>query len=235
MSSKNKISYKEKIYYCSQKKWRFSHKMQGLFAYGKGFNKRSNYLKKIYLINKIKFQNDDSVLDIGANNGDFYLCFNENINYYGIEPSPIVFSNLKYNINNQNLINKGCWKASGEKIEFYVKDEFGDSSFIPIENFSNKIIVDTITIDEIIDKISKPIKLIKLEAEGAEPEVLQGLKKNLPRVEFITVDCGFERGLNQKSTISECSNYLISNNFEMIDFGFPRIVALYKNKNFNKD
>ena len=47
--------------------------------------------------------------------------------------------------------------------------------------------------------------LLKVEAEGAEPEVLQGLKKNLSRVEFITVDCGFERGLNQKSTISVTS------------------------------
>ena len=153
----------------------------------------------------------------------------------GIEPSPEVFTNLEYNINNQTLINKSCWKESGEKIEFYLKDEFGDSSLIPIENFSKKIIVETITLDEIIGKIEKPIKLIKLEAEGAEPEVLFGLKNKINFVEYITIDCGFERGINQTSTITQCSNYLISNNFEMVDFGFPRLVALYKNKNFNKD
>ena len=72
-------------------------------------------------------------------------------------------------------------------------------------------------------------KLIKLEAEGFEPEILKGLKKHLNSVEYITIDCGFERGKNQESTIAECSNYLIKNNFKMIDFGYPRIVALFKN------
>ena len=60
-------------------------KLQGLFAYGKGFKKRINNLK-IYLIDDIKFQNNDLIIDVGANNGDFFLCFDEDINYYGIEP-----------------------------------------------------------------------------------------------------------------------------------------------------
>ena len=235
MNSKNRVFYKEEVYYCDTKNWRFSHKLQGLFAYGKGFKKRIDNLKKIYLIDEIKFKKNDFIIDVGANNGDFFLCFDEDINYCGIEPSPEVFSNLEYNVKKQNLINKGCWKESGKKIEFYLKDEFGDSSFIPIDNFSKKIIIDTITLDDVISQVNKPIKLIKLEAEGAEPEVLFGLKNKINLVEYITIDCGFERGINQASTITQCSNYLISNNFEMINFGFPRLVALYKNKNFNKD
>ena len=47
--------------------------------------------------------------------------------------------------------------------------------------------------------------------------------------DYITIDCGFERGINQESTIAECSNYLIKNNFKMIDFNAPRIVTLFKN------
>ena len=65
--------------------------------------------------------------------------------------------------------------------------------------------------------------------------MLFGLKNKINLVEYITIDCGFERGISQTSTIAQCSNYLISNNFEMINFGFPRLVALYKNKNLNKD
>ena len=72
--------------------------------------------------------------------------------------------------------------------------------------------------------------MIKLESEGAEPEILEGLKKNLSLVKYITIDCGFERGEDQKSTIAECCNYLLSNNFEFTNFGYPRIVALFKNK-----
>ena len=76
------------------------------------------------------------------------------------------------------------------------------------------------------------IKLLKVEAEGYEPEILQGLKKYINDVEYITIDCGFERGIKMESTIAECSNYLIQNNFKMINFGFPRLVALYKNSNY---
>ena len=36
-------------------------------------------------------------------------------------------------------------------------------------------------------------------------------------MEYITIDCGFRRGVKQESTIAECSNYLIKNNFKMID------------------
>ena len=70
-----------------------------------------------------------------------------------------------------------------------------------------------------------------VEAEGFEPEILNGLKKYISYVEYITVDCGFERGIKQSSTIAECSNYLISRNFKMIDFDSSRIVCLFKNLN----
>ena len=91
--------------------------------------------------------------------------------------------------------------------------------------------IETTTLDKEIDKIQQRIKLIKLEAEGFEPEILQGLKKYLNYVEYITIDCGFERGVKQESTIAECANYLIKNNFKMIDFSLPRVVTLFKNLN----
>ena len=70
--------------------------------------------------------------------------------------------------------------------------------------------VETISLDDLIDTIGKDIKLIKIEAEGAEPEVLEGLDKNISKVNYITIDAGFER--NGKSTISECIHYLLSRN-----------------------
>ena len=161
--------------------------------------------------------------------------FWKKIEYHGFEPSPVVFSNLKYNIKNQNLYNLGVSNVEGKNIDFFLSDESGDSSILPINNYTNKITIETITLDNIIHKIQKKIKLIKVEAEGYEPEILQGLKKNINEVEYITVDCGFERGINMESTIAECSNYLIQNNFRMINFGFPRLVALYKNLNYQKN
>lgn len=229
--SPNRIYFKENYYYNTEVNWRFYHKKQGLYAYGGGFKKRKNELLSIYLIKNLEFKDDDIIIDVGANNGDFYLCFDKKIKYYGYEPSPIVFSNLQYNVKNQNLYNLGVSNSEGNKIDFYLNDEFGDSSILPINNYTKKISIETTTLDKEIDKIQQRIKLIKLEAEGFEPEILQGLKKYLNYVEYITIDCGFERGIKQESTIAECSNYLIKNNFKMIDFFFvaPRIVTLFKN------
>lgn len=228
--SPNKIYCKENYYYNTEIDWRFYHCKQGLYAYGKGFKKRKNELLSTYLIKNLEFEDDDVVIDIGANNGDFYLCFDKRIKYYGYEPSPVVFSNLEYNIKNQNLYNIGLSNSADNKIDFYLKDEFGDSSILPINDYTKKISIETTTLDKEIDKIKQKIKLIKLEAEGYEPEILQGLKKHLNSVQYITIDCGFERGIKQESTIVACSNFLLKNNFEMIDFGFPRIVTLFKNK-----
>ena len=233
--STNRIFIKENFYYNTERDWRFFNKRQGLYAYGNGFKKRKDELLSSYLIKNLEFNDKDNVIDIGANNGDFYLCFEKKIEYHGFEPSPVVFSNLKYNIKNQNLYNLGVSNVEGKNIDFFLSDESGDSSILPINNYTNKITIETITLDNIIHKIQKKIKLIKVEAEGYEPEILQGLKKNINEVEYITVDCGFERGINMESTIAECSNYLIQNNFRMINFGFPRLVALYKNLNYQKN
>ena len=227
--SPNKIYFKKNYYYNTEVDWRFYHKQQGLYAYGNGFKKRKKELLSSYLIKNLEFKDDDIVIDIGANNGDFYLCFDKKIKYYAYEPSPKVFSNLEYNIKNQNLYNLGVSNFESNKIDFYLSDESGDSSIIPINNYTKKITIETTTLDKEIDKIQKKIKIIKVEAEGFEPEILQGLKKYLKYVEYITIDCGFERGIEQKSTIVECSNYLIKNNFKMIDFNAPRIVTLFKN------
>ena len=228
--SPNRIFFEKNYYYNTEIKWRFHHRKQGLYAYGKGFKKRKNELLSTYLIKNLEFEDDDVVIDIGANNGDFYLCFDKKIKYFAYEPSPLVFSNLEYNIKNQNLFNKGLSNSADNKIDFYLKDEFGDSSILPINDYTKKISIETTTLDKEIDKIQQKIKLIKLEAEGFEPEILQGLKKNLNSVQYITIDCGFERGIKQESTLTECSNYLLNNNFEMIDFGSPRIVTLFKFK-----
>ena len=233
--SPNRIYFKENYFYNKEVDWRFNsnHRIRGWINYGNGFEKRKNQLSSEYLIKNLEFKNDDIIIDVGANNGDFYLCFDEKIKYYAYEPSPVVFSDLEYNIKNQNLYNLGVSNSEDSHVEFYLKDEFGDSSILPINNYTKKITIKITTLDKEIEKIQQKIKLIKLEAEGFEPEILQGLRKYLNYVEYITIDCGFERGIKHESTIAECSNYLIKNNFKMIDFGKSRLVTLFKNLEYN--
>lgn len=232
--TKNRIFIRDNFYFNTEIDWRFFHKKQRYYAYNKGFAKRREELLTSYLIKNLEFKEDDVIIDIGANNGDFYLCFDKKIKYYAYEPSPIVFSNLKYNIKNQNLYNLAVSNIENKNLDFFLSDEFGDSSLLQPKNFNKKIVIESTTLDLIINKIKKKIKLIKIEAEGSEPEILTGLRKYIDQVEYITIDCGFERGVKQESTIVECANYLMNNKFKMINFGAPRIVTLYKNINFQK-
>ena len=86
--------------------------------------------------------------------------------------------------------------------------------------------------DSFFDK-TKKIKLLKLEAEGAEPEALAGCEKLLKNIEYISADLGFERGANEESTIEDVTNFLLSRNFRLVKFELPRVVALFVNKDMD--
>ena len=79
----------------------------------------------------------------------------------------------------------------------------------------------------------KKIKLLKLEAEGAEPEILQGANLILPNIEYVVVDVGAERRLKYETTLVNTVNFLIKNNFDLVKLGVPRLMCLFKNKSFN--
>ena len=81
--------------------------------------------------------------------------------------------------------------------------------------------------------ISEPVKLLKIEAEGAEPEALLGCSQLLSKIEYISADLGFERGVLQESTLAPVTNYLLQNGFELLTVGYPRVVALFKRRSIS--
>ena len=212
------------------KKLIFSEKVTNYYSYAGGISNRGDYLGMTYLLSNIEFRNGDTVIDCGANVGDLHLYFwksNIDIDYIGIEPSPVEFMHLKLNVPLGTFFNLGLWDSNSE-IEFFVSSSKADSSFVQPSSFTEKITIPAKRLDSLI--ASTPIKLLKLEAEGAEFEAIQGAENLLRNIEFITADLGEES--NGKSTLPSVVNYLISKNFEVIDFGFHRTVVLFKNKNF---
>ena len=85
LNSNIKISFKDGFYYIKNMRWRFYHRKAGVYFYQLGMKRRINKLRKNYLIDNLKFNADDVIIDCGANNGDFILCFDKNIKYYGID------------------------------------------------------------------------------------------------------------------------------------------------------
>ena len=92
------------------------------------------------------------------------------------------------------------------------------------------ITVPTLRLDDLFDRYGlDQIKLFKLEAEGAEPEILLGATRALPNIEFISADLGPERGLTQESTVIPVCNHLFKLGFELVSLYQKRQVFLFRN------
>lgn len=206
----------------------FRAQKQGFMAYKKGLKYRADDLANSYFLNEINFMPGDVVLDCGANVGDFFLYFYLNdlqVEYVGFEPSPKEFSCLRRNITQGRVNNIALWSEPGD-LTFFVSSQGADSSIIE-PTYYDEIV--TVKAEQLSHYINSPIKCLKLEAEGAEPEVLIGLGEKLQDIEYICADVGFERGFRQESTLAEVSNILIANNFEMVKVGKNRLCVLFKN------
>jgi len=213
----------------------FSDKMRGFYLYRNGISFRGVEIAKSYFIDKINFNINDVVIDIGANYGDLSI-FLDQLNFplicHNFEPEKNAFKAL--NLNNPNSINNNLAVAEkSENKDFYLNTISADSSIIPISKFDKKIKVKSISLDEYISKKNLTnIKLLKLEAEGYEPEILLGLKKNIDKINYIAVDGGAERGVNKDTTIDFIDDYLKKNYFNLLyidNLNNKNIRALYKN------
>ena len=209
-------------------KHRIRHQIQCNDAYEFGVKRRLDNLGESYFLDKINFKDGDIFLDCGANVGDLKLWFDFNsiqIDYRGFEPSPVEFQCLFENVHPSTAHNLALWNKDSE-IKFYISSQGADSSAIEPNSYDKTIVVKAARLDSYINT---QIKCLKLEAEGAEPEILQGLGKKIKLVEFIAADLGHERGVLCESTLAPVTNFLIKNNFELIDVDHNRESALYKN------
>jgi len=208
----------------------FLAKNQAWNSYLNGISERALSIGGAYFLDKIRFQENDLVVDCGANVGDLKLYFEENnlkIRYCGIEPAIDEYSCLDRNSLGGRTLNVGLWSENGE-MSLFVASSNADSSLIkPAAKYTQVVPVHIKRLDSLLDE---PIKLLKIEAEGAEPEVVMGCAKILSKIEFISADLGFERGRAEESTLVPVTNYLLQNGFDLLAISYPRIVALFKRR-----
>jgi FkbM family methyltransferase len=177
-------------------------------------------LLKKYFFKEIK---DDLkiVFDIGSNIGEFAYNFkNTETVCHCFEIDPLTLKVLNKNLFNYNnfIINNLAVSEKSGKSNFYLDSMHASSSLLENDKLQS-IIVNTITLDDYIElnNISF-IDLIKIEAEGAEPEILYGFKKNLRKSKYIVIDCTPER--YGQSTMNQCQEFLKLNNFDCTSLGY---------------
>ena len=205
------IGYQNEEYFLKDNEnlWYFKNKYR-LLRNIDGLSKRAQYLLDVYQINKINIEDRDLIIDIGANYGEFYNVFNlllkKNIKYISIEPSIDCYKSIIKSIPKQTHFNFAIFNKNSEKT-FYLSEDSADSSLIEPKKFVRKVDVKTKTLNQII---KSDVKLLKVEAEGAEPEILLGLRDVKFIIDYIVVDVSFERGKLEQSTKKRCLTILKS-------------------------
>ena len=213
-------------------KYLFTEKRNGYIQLSRGIKAASKNIGEIYMLDKIDFKNEDIIIDVGANIGilSTYFYFNKiQTNYFGIEPSPQEFNDLKNNVKifqkNFKLYECAVGNKNEKEISFNIDSVGGDSSLI-FDNINKVIKVKLIQLNTFQNM---KIKFIKLECEGAEPEALEGMSKILHNIEYISADLGAER--LGKSTYKDSKKILNSYGFEEIYSFKNRSTFLFLNRN----
>lgn len=197
--------------------------------YAKGIPARAEQMGRDYLLHLVDFADGDVIVDCGANVGDLKLYFRHlgvNVEYIAIEPGVGEFGVCERNVAPSEAHNVGLWNEDGE-LTFYVSSDGADSSLIEPPVYDRVVKVATKRLDGLLGP--KRIKLLKLEAEGAEPEALEGAEGLFSGLEYIAADLGAERGKEQISTLPHVTNYLLARGFELIAVDHRRVSALYRN------
>lgn len=137
------------------------------------------------------------VFDIGANEGiktEEYLQKGARVVAVDPQPSCITILKQKYGANQRVSIIEKAIAAKNGSVEMFIcsgasgisslSDKWvKDGRFSKINKWDKKIVVETITIDELIKDFGIP-NFCKIDVEGFELQVLQGLSASIPLISF---------------------------------------------------
>jgi FkbM family methyltransferase len=205
--------------------------------YFDGIEHRIERLLEEYCVNQIDDLHSGVFIDVGSNVGEFSLGISARYptsKFIRFEPSyeENIASEKNLSEFEDTLIPKALWNEKTE-LTFYRRNEHGDSSLFTPDNEENAIKIQTTTLDDEVEKIYQgEIQLLKLEAEGAEPEILLGGEKTLKRCRYVAADLGPERGVLQESTFDAATEILAKYGFSLIGKNQGgRKCYLFKNNN----
>ncbi len=139
--------------------------------------------------------------------GDIFIDVGANIGYYTILASNIVKSdgaviafepmaetfrcletNCKLNrLRNVTLIPRAAWNNEGT-MPITVRGGFYGMASMK-EDKGNSVLVHTIPLDKVCQKYNR-IQMVKIDAEGAEYEILRGAESTLNKVKYLVIECG---------------------------------------------
>ena len=201
-----------------------------------------NNKKKIINFLKSKFSNKKNlqIIDAGAHYGETTKLLLNHFDIdkiYCFEPSHENFKILKKKfskLTSVQLYNYGLANKDGT-FEFFQTSESSSSTFVKINKnskyYNKKYLILNLGLKKnyintkcdvkkginffIENKINN-IDLLKIDTEGFEYEVLDGIGKELNKVKFIYFEHHFDDMLKKSYTLTSIHQFLVNNNFEKV-------------------
>lgn len=141
----------------------------------------------------------DTVIDVGANVGEFSLAMSGfGASAVAIEGDPTVFECLTINtsgVSGIRLVKEVLWREETDLVFHSEPQDANSSVFEPMGSLQSfDIQVRATTLDRLTEKLGVDgVDLFKCDAEGAEPEVIEGGRETLLRTRQVAIDTGPER------------------------------------------
>lgn len=173
-------------------------------------------MKTKYQSGSVRVEPGDVVVDVGANIGEFSLAVSGIAGrILAFEPDPLPFRCLEANGAAAGNITPMAFALSNKPgtVEFYQATATADSSIVQPDTDARIIKIEARTLDDVIESLGiEKVDFLKLEAEGWEPEVLEGAARTLKRTRKVAVDGGPER--QGQSTYDAVSSMLKAAGFK---------------------
>ncbi len=171
-------------------------------------------------------------VDCGANVGELGIWARaQGLSYVAYEPEALEARSCDLNNfdGRPETRRRALWHEN-TTLTFYRKPGTADGSLIEIDTTHGTIEVDAVRLADDLELPDAGTHVFKLEAEGAEPEVLEGAAPILDRFTYIAVDGGRERGRAQEATIVPVIDMLTSRGFRLVALNPDFLTATFRRR-----
>jgi len=147
---------------------------------------------------KSEIKSGDVVLDIGAHVGYYTLIFARLVGaqgrVYAFEPEPANFAVLKKNVEmngyaNVTLTRKAVSNRNGATKLYLAEEDLGDHRIYDSHDDRKSVEVEVIRLDDFFQDYTGRVDFIKMDVQGSEAGVIQGMPELLgrsPQVKIVT-------------------------------------------------